>query len=86
MQTTMPTSKSLLATQTVPFALPTLPCLLTPAFVTTYVARGPISNADATNKAYVDSVVRGLTVKTPVRLNVFTNTALTALVPSPGHS
>ena len=40
----------------------------------------PTTNKDATNKEYVDSLVRGLTIKPPVRLLVSTNTLLTSLV------
>ena len=41
----------------------------------------PTSASDATTKEYVDSIVKGLTIKQPVRLLVSTNTPLTTLVP-----
>lgn len=41
----------------------------------------PMVGADATNKDYVDSVVRGLVVKNPVRLLAVADVSLTNLVP-----
>ena len=41
----------------------------------------PVADADATNKAYVDALIRGLTIKAPVRLVEAGNRTLSALVP-----
>jgi hypothetical protein len=44
----------------------------------------PTAASDATNKEYVDSVVRGLVVKSPVRLMASTNVAQSASPPQAG--
>ena len=44
----------------------------------------PVSGSDATNKEYVDSVIRGLVVKNPVRLLRATNVPQSAFPPQGG--
>lgn len=41
----------------------------------------PLNDADATNKSYVDALIRGLTIKAPVRLVSADNKPLSELVP-----